>query len=510
MSINKKVSLLFSTVFIIFFITIALFINYRVENIENLENRIILNNIKKVQSLLDHYYEKIENIGYEYSTDSNILYDLENKNTSTKLFSEKIDFMKRLNISYFILFDKHRDILYGKYYDISSGESLSISSDLLRFIKNVQIETILNKNNRYFTIDYEKVLFHFEKVIYKGKTQGYLLVGRTIDSSFLTSISDVIEDYASLISNYGLNSFDILNYKDTKVSYTIKKIENNRLFYYIQFKDLLESNNFFIRLINDREIYSNMIYELKIILFLFILMFLLMLIIFFIFMNKLFINRIKYITNIIKKVSLTESLNHNLRVKYNDEVSYLMKKINEMFRIINAQHKVALKKETDKNNRNEVINLDMKKIVTGKSTILKLLEKWLARNDFSIVLFEIDYFNKIDIINEFNLKALLKKELLEVISSEVSKKDILGDFDEEKFIILIDEKSSLNLLNIANRIRKLIEKKIFFIEGKRVFITLSMGCTICMKNESIENIYERLNEALLEAKKSGRNKVVFN
>ncbi|RXK11709.1 hypothetical protein CP965_13150 [Halarcobacter mediterraneus] len=510
MSINKKVSLLFSTVFIIFFIIISLFINYRVQNIEKLENKIIINNIRKVQSLLDNYYEKLENIGYEYSADSNILYDLENKNTSTKVFSEKIDYMKRLDISYFIVFNKHRDILYGKYYDISSGEYLPISSELLTFIKNTPIKTILNKNNRYLTIDYEKVLFHFEKVIYKGKVQGYLLIGRTIDSNFLTSISEVVEDYSSLISNYGLNSFDILNYKDSEISYTIKKIENNRLFYYIKFKDLVESNNFFIRLINDREVYTNMIYELKIILLLFILMFLLMLIIFFIFMNKLFINRIKYITSIIKRVSLSESLNYSLNIKYNDEISYLMKKINEMFRVINTQHKVALKKEIDKNNRNKSITLDTKKIVADKSTISNLLKKWLASNDFSIVLFEIDYFNKIDNINEFNLKELLKKELLEVISSEISKKDILGSFDEEKFIVLIDEKSSLNVLNIANRIRKLIEKKIFFIEGKRVFITLSMGCTICMKNESIENIYERLNEALLEAKRSGRNKVVFN
>lgn len=87
-----------------------------------------------------------------------------------------------------------------------------------------------------------------------------------------------------------------------------------------------------------------MIIELKYILSLFLAMFFITMIIFFIFMNKLFVNRINYITSVVKKVSLNETLKYKLKVSYDDEISYLVRKINEMFRVINAQQDLTLKK----------------------------------------------------------------------------------------------------------------------------------------------------------------------
>jgi len=36
-----------------------------------------------------------------------------------------------------------------------------------------------------------------------------------------------------------------------------------------------------------------------------------------------------------------------------------------------------------------------------------------------------------------------------------------------------------------------------------------MGCTVCIYDEKFETVYKRADEALYEAKKTGRNKVVF-
>ncbi len=355
-----------------------------------------------------------------------------------------------------------------------------------------------------------------------------------------------------------------------------------------------------------------MIIELKYILSLFLAMFFITMIIFFIFMNKLFVNRIKYITSVVKKVSLNETLKYKLKVSYDDEISYLVRKINEMFRVINAQQDLTLKKERDflqsvldtqqniimitdgkeiqsvnrkfheifnstenflenialidnktkanfiavakrYNNKDipakfkftdeeryftfHVSKLDIRKYlicmndvstlnhkinhltfrattdeltsVYNKATITNYAKRWLENKDFSMIIFDIDYFKKINDTYGHYVGDVILKELAKLISSEISKNDILGRFGGEEFLLLIDDTSSLNIIKIANRIRKVVEDKLFLVDEHKIYLTISMGCTVCIYDEEFETIYKRADEALYEAKKNGRNRVVF-
>ncbi|AXH12888.1 diguanylate cyclase [Halarcobacter bivalviorum] len=613
MNINKKVSLLFVLIFILSFLFISIIVKNRIVNIENIEEKIIINNIKKVQNILNNYYEKIKNISYEYSTHSHIIDIVKNRDKEklNSFFNNKPDFMKKLNLTYFILLDKDKNPLFSKYYDLTSDEELYASKELFTYLKKSDLSK-LDSKNKYLTLNFEKILFSVEKIIVNNEIEGYIFTARAINSTFLTKVSEVIEDYASLVTNYGLKDIQKLKYENEEISYSIKKNSEENLFYYLEFYDLFEKENFYIRFQNKREVYNNMIIELKYILSLFLAMFLITMIIFFIFMNKLFVNRINYITSVVKKVSLNETLKYKLKVSYDDEISYLVRKINEMFRVINAQQDLTLKKERDflqsvldtqqniimitdgkeiqsvnrkfheifnstenflenialidnktkanfiavakrYNNKDipakfkftdeeryftfHVSKLDIRKYlicmndvstlnhkinhltfrattdeltsVYNKATITNYAKRWLENKDFSMIIFDIDYFKKINDTYGHYVGDVILKELSKLISSEISKNDILGRFGGEEFLLLIDDTSSLNIIKIANRIRKVVEAKLFLVDEHKIYITISMGCTVCIYDEEFEIIYKRADEALYEAKKNGRNRVVF-
>lgn len=157
MNINKKVSLLFVLIFILSFLFISIIVKNRIVNIENIEEKIVINNIKKVQNILNNYYEKIENISYEYST-HNLIIDIVKNRDKEKLnsfFNNKPDFMKKLNLTYFILLDKDKEPLFSKYYDLASDEELHASKELFSYLKKSDLSK-LDSKNKYLTLNFEK------------------------------------------------------------------------------------------------------------------------------------------------------------------------------------------------------------------------------------------------------------------------------------------------------------------------------------------------------------------
>ena len=61
---------------------------------------------------------------------------------------------------------------------------------------------------------------------------------------------------------------------------------------------------------------------------------------------------------------------------------------------------------------------------------------------------------------------------------------------------------------VANKLRETIEACEFHFKEKRVVITASCGIAEIKHNESEEQLFERADSALYQAKETGRNKCV--
>ncbi len=135
----------------------------------------------------------------------------------------------------------------------------------------------------------------------------------------------------------------------------------------------------------------------------------------------------------------------------------------------------------------------------------KLLEKTQELNcKSSIVMFDIDHFKKInDTYGHRTGDAILKQiASIAVASTDPTKHEAVGRWGGEEFFITLpgyDEKSSFEF---AENLRKRVESYKFFDVPK---LTISLGVLTIDGSETIDEIYVHVDNALYNAKESGRN-----
>jgi len=123
---------------------------------------------------------------------------------------------------------------------------------------------------------------------------------------------------------------------------------------------------------------------------------------------------------------------------------------------------------------------------------------------FSILLMDIDHFKHInDTYGHAEGDNVLVK-FSEVIGLKLRKTDIFARWGGEEFIILIPYIDKENAIVVADKLRTSIQN---FNFSNKYNITCSIGVTQVKKDDEKDALFNRVDEALYEAKQDGRNKV---
>lgn len=338
MAINKKIFLLFSALFIILLSLIYFILKDRETSSLKFEDQIVKNKVINLYNILKNKKSLLNNITYEYSKNENIINLFKDEKLKEDDF---FDISSKLNISYFLLLDKNKNIIYSEVFDTSSKEYLDISDSMGDFFKNKNLnEFIQNKEKlKFVNIDYERLFFSIEKI----DNNGYVFVARTINSSFLSELSSMIDAYILYLPSYEFKS----SYKEHSFNYDINRDDKKVLYTNIQIQDELDKESFFLSLKLDRNFYNEITQSNKTLLELFFLSFLIFNFIIYVFINKIFTERIGLISKIVKNISKKKDLVQKIELIYDDEITYLSSKMNEMFKIIKDAQNENIKKERD-------------------------------------------------------------------------------------------------------------------------------------------------------------------
>ena len=78
----------------------------------------------------------------------------------------------------------------------------------------------------------------------------------------------------------------------------------------------------------------------------------------------------------------------------------------------------------------------------------------------------------------------------------------------EEFAVLLPGLALSEAVEVAERIRKVVEINGFELNEQTLNITISIGVTAVDYDEPMEHSYELADEALYQAKREGRNRVV--
>ncbi len=127
-------------------------------------------------------------------------------------------------------------------------------------------------------------------------------------------------------------------------------------------------------------------------------------------------------------------------------------------------------------------------------------------NQFSIVMFDIDKFK--DINDTFGHRSGDKvlKQICEVVLNNIRQTDIIGRYGGEEFIIILPDTDVRSAEIVAQKIRQKIESK--KILGDKRPVTVSLGVANYPEHSTnYEELIEKVDQALYEAKNIGRNAV---
>ncbi len=123
----------------------------------------------------------------------------------------------------------------------------------------------------------------------------------------------------------------------------------------------------------------------------------------------------------------------------------------------------------------------------------------------SLIMFDIDHFKQINDQYGHDAGDQVLIELVGIISEQIREIDMFARWGGEEFIILLPNTNAETALLLANRLRLLVETHSF---GEPKNLTISVGVTSYHPPESVDSFFKRADEALYEAKNTGRNCVV--
>lgn len=120
---------------------------------------------------------------------------------------------------------------------------------------------------------------------------------------------------------------------------------------------------------------------------------------------------------------------------------------------------------------------------------------------------DIDFFKRIN--DDYG--HLAGDKVLKIIATELAKRlrktDFIARFGGEEFVLLIPGTPLEGAQQLLETLRTAIESCPFHFKGERVTITLSAGVSAFAAGERAEQVFERADQALYRAKRSGRNRI---
>lgn len=124
----------------------------------------------------------------------------------------------------------------------------------------------------------------------------------------------------------------------------------------------------------------------------------------------------------------------------------------------------------------------------------------------SLVLFDVDHFKK---INDTQGHAA-GDEVLKAIAREAQvlmrPNDHLARIGGEEFMILLPGADASDAFAVAERLREAMAELAVDMDAVAIRFTISLGIARASDGETVKTLYNRADEALYEAKRSGRNR----
>lgn len=126
---------------------------------------------------------------------------------------------------------------------------------------------------------------------------------------------------------------------------------------------------------------------------------------------------------------------------------------------------------------------------------------------FGVVLFDIDYFKKVNDTYGHSTGDAVLKIFASRLRSSIKSIDFVARYGGEEFAALVLAAEKEKVWEVGERVRLAVSGAPFFVEGKELVITCSFGCAVFpLDGPTAEEAVKAADAALYRAKEAGRNR----
>ena len=169
--------------------------------------------------------------------------------------------------------------------------------------------------------------------------------------------------------------------------------------------------------------------------------------------------------------------------------------------------------ETELENTSQLVRYDQLTGTLNRRGLEEMFAKETARSKrhdtlLCVGLLDIDNFKKLNdtMGHDTGDKALI--HLATVCRETLRPQDTVARYGGEEFVVLLPETPLEDAAFALSRLQRELTKKFFMHDNEKVLITFSAGVTQLLPEDTQASVIKRADEAMYEAKKSGKNRVV--
>lgn len=132
------------------------------------------------------------------------------------------------------------------------------------------------------------------------------------------------------------------------------------------------------------------------------------------------------------------------------------------------------------------------------------------RLPYAILMIDIDHFKALNDTYGHGAGDQILKQFAELILRSIRESDFAFRYGGEEFLVVLGNATVADTLNIAERIRRDSETRLFQVEDSRISLTCSIGIAADNGHPDYDQVVRLADQALYQAKASGRNRVVVS
>ncbi len=208
---------------------------------------------------------------------------------------------------------------------------------------------------------------------------------------------------------------------------------------------------------------------------------------------------------IVQAMHAFSSEENNRETELTQQLAEMQIKLDEMENLAEvAQH--AIEEQRKKAMHDALTGLP------NRESYLQRFEQEVNRIDryggtLSLMVCDIDLFKRINDTYGHLAGDKVLKIVAKSLQRNLRDSDFIARFGGEEFVALMPETSVNEAKLVAEKLRKKVESSPFNFKKEPVQITISFGISQFTKGESLEEVFQRADDALYRAKEKGRNQV---